>query len=117
MDKLKESLSKYDVVQPILVNKHEGRENIIIGGNQRVKALKEMGYKTVPVVFLDLYLEKEKELNLRLNVSSGDWNYQMLQNDFGINLLIDVGFSEERLVKNLVSNSLVLLHKLNIENL
>lgn len=29
MDKLKESLSKYDVVQPILVNKHEGREKVL----------------------------------------------------------------------------------------
>lgn len=99
MDKLKESLSKYDVVQPILVNKHEGRENVIIGGNQRVKALKELGYKTIPIIFLDLTLEQEKELNLRLNISNGEWNYEMLQKDFGIDLLIDVGFDEEDIGK------------------
>lgn len=77
--KLKESIKNFGFVEPVVVNKHQGRENTIVGGHQRVDAGIEMGIKTVPVVYVDLDIEKEKILNLALNKISGEWHFSKLQ--------------------------------------
>ncbi len=92
-EQLKESITKFDIVQPLLVNSNTDRLNIIIGGNQRFEALKELGYKKIPVIFLNLNLEKEKELNLRLNINNGDWDFNLLK-DYDSDLLLNIGFSD-----------------------
>jgi len=99
---LTDSIRKYGLVSPIVVNKHEGRENVIISGHQRVKVAKKLGYKEIPVIFVDLDEENEKKLNLHMNRSIGEWNIEKLK-DFDINLLIDVGFDDIDL-KNIWEN-------------
>ena len=64
---LTESVKKFGLVDPIIVNSHVGRENIVIGGHQRLKIAREQGFTEVPVIYVDLDEEHEKELNLRLN--------------------------------------------------
>lgn len=82
MNKLKRSLKEFGFVDPIIVNKHESRKNVIIGGHQRVEAAKEVGIVEVPVVYVVLTLERESLLNLALNKISGEWDdaklYEML---------------------------------------
>ncbi len=91
--KLKESMSKFGIVDPILVNSSPSRKNIVIGGHFRLKIAKELGYKEIPVVYINIPdIEKEKELNLRLNKNLGEWDYSLLA-DFDKDLLSDVGFS------------------------
>ena len=64
---LTESIQRFGLVDPLLVNGTAERKNIVIGGHFRLKVAKELGYKVVPVVYLDIPDEaKEKELNLRL---------------------------------------------------
>jgi len=94
---LKESLKRFDFVEPIVVNSAENRKNIVIGGHQRLIVAKEMGYKTIPVNYVKITkLEKEQELNLRLNKNLGHFDYDLLAN-FDEEMLVDVGFSREEL--------------------
>jgi 16S rRNA G966 N2-methylase RsmD len=79
---LKASLEKFGVVEPVIVNCNKDRENIIVGGHFRVRELKKLGYKEVDCVIVDLSLEDEKELNIRLNANTGDFDWDILANEF-----------------------------------
>jgi hypothetical protein len=93
---LLESLRRYEMVDPLIVNSSEERKNIIIGGHQRYRAAKELGYTTVPVVYVELNEARERELNLRLNRNTGEFDLELLK-DFDIDLLLDVGFDDSDL--------------------
>lgn len=95
---LTESIRRFGLVDPLLVNRHSGRENVVIGGHQRLKIASSLGFSTVPVVFLDLDEKRERELNLRLNRNLGGWDWDLLAN-FDKELLLDVGFEEPELNK------------------
>lgn len=82
--KLRESLEKFGVVEPIIVNENEDRKNIIVGGHFRVRELKKLGYKEVDCVLVNLSVEDEKELNIRLNANTGEWDFNILANNFEI---------------------------------
>ena len=91
---LKDSLTRFGVVDPVLVNINPERKNIIIGGHQRKRVWEEMGNKTIPCVELDLTLEQEKELNIRLNKNTGQFDFDALANYFDESDLIDWGFTD-----------------------
>ncbi len=97
IDDLKESIKRFGFVDAILVNKASGRENVVIGGHFRLSVAKKLGYKEVPVVYLDIPDKaKERELNLRLNRNTGDWDLELLK-QFDTNILLDVGFDDSDL--------------------
>ena len=85
---LKNSITKFGLVDPIIVNK----DYTVIGGHQRLKVLNEMQTDTIPCVVLDLSKEKERELNVRLNKNTGDFDIDILANEFDIDELVDWGF-------------------------
>ena len=85
---LKKSLSKFSLVEPIVVNK----DMTIIGGHQRYKICKELKHTEMDCVVLDLSKEEEKELNIRLNKNTGDFDMDILANEFDIDELTDWGF-------------------------
>ncbi len=94
---LKESVRRFGLVDPIVVNAAPNRKNIIIGGHFRWKVAKEMGIKEVPVVYIRIPdIEKERELNLRLNRNLGEWDWNLLAK-FDEEFLSGVGFSSEDL--------------------
>lgn len=94
---LKESISKFGLVDPLIVNNAPGRENIVIGGHFRLKVAKEMSIDKVPVVYISIPdLEREKELVIRLNKNLGAWDWDLLK-EFDENLLSDIGFSSEEI--------------------
>lgn len=94
---LTESIKKFGLVDPILVNGAEDRYNVVIGGHFRLKVAKDLGISEIPVVYIDLPdIEREKELNLRLNKATGDWDYALLK-EFDVSLLEDVGFDSVEL--------------------
>lgn len=96
-DKIKESLTRFGFVDPVIVNIHAGREGVIVGGHQRVKVWRSMGNTEVPTVEVELPEEKERELNVRLNKASGEWDWDVLANAFEVDDLIEWGFSEDEL--------------------
>jgi len=94
---LKESISRYGLVDPLLVNSAPKRKGIVIGGHFRLSVIKELGIKEVPVVYINIPdIEKEKELNIRLNKNTGSFDWDLLA-DFKEVFLKDVGFSSEEL--------------------
>ena len=96
-NQLKESFKRFGVVDPLLVNSAENRKNIVIGGHFRLSVLKELGVKTVPAVYINIPdIEKEKELNIRLNRNTGEFDWDLLSK-FDESFLSDVGFSSEEL--------------------
>jgi len=96
-DDIASSIKKFGIVDPFIVNNHPKRKNVIIGGHQRKKVAKALGYKTVPVRYVTLPLEEEKELNIRLNKNTGDWDWEKLIEEFDTDSLLDWGFLEGEL--------------------
>lgn len=93
LGQLKESISSFSVVDPIIANDAPKRKNIVIGGHMRLRAAKELGYKTIPVVYVTIpSLEREKELNLRLNRNTGEWDFAKLKS-FDSDFLSKIGFN------------------------
>jgi ParB/RepB/Spo0J family partition protein len=79
-EQLKQSIERFGLVDPIIVNSAPNRKNIIIGGHFRWEVAKVLGLKTVPVVFVDIPdIDKEKELNLRLNKNTGEFDWDLLE--------------------------------------
>lgn len=96
-DQLKESITKFGLVDPIIVNEAPERKNIVIGGHFRLEIAKELGIDTIPVVYVSIPdIEIEKELNLRLNKNIGEWDWDMLAT-YDPSILDNVGFSSEEL--------------------
>jgi len=94
---LKDSIQRFGLVDPILVNNHKDRKDIIIGGHQRVRVAKDLNIDKIPCIELSLTYERERELNIRLNKNSGSWDYDVLANMFEMEELQDWGFDENQL--------------------
>ena len=95
---LKDSIERFGLVDPIIVNKNKDRKDIIVGGHQRVRVAKKLGIKEVPTVEVDLDYDKERELNVRLNKNVGEFDYDILADLFDLDELIGWGFNEDELV-------------------
>lgn len=92
-ERLKKSLQnnkEFFEARPIICSNRTGK-NIIIAGNQRYRAAKELGIKKVPCAIMTLTEEKEKEINIRDNVELGEWDYDILANEFNEEDLKDWG--------------------------
>ena len=98
---LTDSINRFGLVDPILVNAHPDRKDVIIGGHQRVIVAKELGIETVPTVEIELDADKERELNVRLNKNTGEWNWEDLANNFEVEDLTDWGFDEKELLSEI----------------
>ena len=91
---LKESIEKFGLVDPIIIN----QDGTIIGGHQRYKIFKDITDKnilpniSIPCVVLHLSKEEERELNVRLNKNTGEFDMDILANEFDIDELVDWGF-------------------------
>ncbi|MAF13455.1 MAG: hypothetical protein CMI53_00980 [Parcubacteria group bacterium] len=97
IDQLTESVKRFGLVDPIICNSSPKRHNIVIGGHFRLKVVKDLKIKEVPVVYLDIPdIKKEKELNLRLNKNVGEFDMDLLAK-FDENFLSDLGFNSEDL--------------------
>ncbi len=94
---LKKSLETFQCVEPIVVNQFEGRENVIVGGHQRLKAMESLGWSEVPTVEVYLNLDEEKELNVRLNKNTGEFDFELLTDLFDTDKLEEIGFELDEL--------------------
>jgi len=97
MSDLRNSIDKFGFVEPIVVNTYTDRENVIVGGHQRLRIARELGMKKVPCVEVSLTIEAERELNVRLNKNAGQWDWDKLANEFDMVELIDWGFTADEL--------------------
>ena len=97
LSQLKKSIKKFGIVDPLICNGAPNRKDVLIGGHMRLVAAKDLGLTDVPVVYVNIPdIEREKELNLRLNKNTGEWDWSLLA-EFDEAFLVDVGFSSEDL--------------------
>jgi hypothetical protein len=76
-------------IRPIVVN----ADMIVLGGNMRLKACKEAGLKEVPVIFAqDLSEEEQKQFIIKDNVGFGEWDWDMIANEWDAAEIQDWGF-------------------------
>lgn len=91
---LKESINRFGIVEPISITS----DGVIIGGHGRKKALQALDIEYVDCYVLDKSFsefEDYKELNIRLNRNiAGEFDIDMLANDYEIEDLVDWGFEE-----------------------
>jgi ParB-like chromosome segregation protein Spo0J len=77
-------------IRPIVVN----ADMIVLGGNMRLKACKEAGLKEVSIIFADdLTEDEQKQFIIKDNVGFGEWDWDMLANEWESELLEDWGLT------------------------
>jgi hypothetical protein len=78
-------------VRPIVVN----TDMVVLGGNMRLKAMKEAGWKDVLVEIVDWDEQKQKQFIIKDNVGFGEWDWEQLANEWDAEELdawgLDVG--------------------------
>jgi ParB-like chromosome segregation protein Spo0J len=77
-------------IRPIVVNS----DMIVLGGNMRLKACKEAGLKEIPIVLADdLTEDEQKQFIIKDNVGFGEWDWEMIANEWEAELLDDWGLN------------------------
>jgi hypothetical protein len=75
-------------VRPIVVD----NDMIVLGGNMRLKACISAGLTEIPIIkFNDLDEKRKQEFIVKDNVGYGEWDFEMLKNEWDTNLLIEWG--------------------------
>lgn len=89
-EKLKQSLKEFPEMldkRPIIV-----ANGIILGGNMRYKAAVELGFKEVPVIDASDWTEEQRQqFIIKDNLSFGNWDWDILANEWEVNKLEDWG--------------------------
>lgn len=97
LEKLKKSIQEFPEMlelRPIVVNK----DGVVLGGNMRLRAMKELGIKECPVEVADkLTPEQEREFVIKDNVSGGDWDWDIIDTEWADLPLEDWGLKEPEL--------------------
>ena len=75
-------------IRPIVVDK----DNIVLGGNMRLRACQEAGLKEVHIIQADKLTEKQqREFIIKDNVGFGEWDWDDIANNFETPELEDWG--------------------------
>jgi DNA modification methylase len=89
--------------RPLIVFTDVDNKYVVLGGNMRLKALKELKHETVPIIVADEWTEEQKnEFLIKDNVGFGEWDWDSLANewdaekldDWGLDLPIDLSVKE-----------------------
>ena len=83
-EKLKKSIEEFPKMmklRPMVINS----DNVVLGGNMRLKALHDLGYKEIPDDWVkraeELTEEEQRRFIIADNVGFGDWDWE----DLGVN--------------------------------
>jgi DNA modification methylase len=94
MDALKKSLSGFEqmmTLRPIVVDETW----TVLGGNMRLQALKQLGHKEIPrewvKIATDLTEEQKREFIIKDNVGFGEWDWDILGNEWEAEQLVEWG--------------------------
>jgi hypothetical protein len=75
-------------LRPLVIDEN----NYVIGGNMRLKALKELGWLEVPIIRFDnMDEEKKKEFIIKDNLSYGEWDWNLINLEWDMDMLQDWG--------------------------
>jgi len=78
--------------RPLVVFTDVDGKYIVLGGNMRLKACKEIGLKEIPIIIADEWTEEQKhEFLIKDNVGFGEWDWDSLANEWDTEKLDDWG--------------------------
>mgnify|MGYP003138527736 CR=1 FL=1 len=97
LQELKDGIEEFGLVSPLVVNEYPERKNVIVGGHQRLKLWEELGNTEVDCSIVNLPLDKEKKLNIKLNKNGGTFDDDLLKEFFDYEELIEWGFTASEL--------------------
>jgi hypothetical protein len=94
---LKTSLDKFGMIDKPIINLDTA--HTVIGGHQRLHVLRAEGIKAVECWIPDreLTAKEVEELNIRLNKNTGNWDFDILANEWSMDDLLRWGFDEKEL--------------------
>lgn len=94
LKKLKESIQQFPEMlqlRPIVVDE----ENMVLGGNMRLAALKQLGHSTTHVIQAqDLTDLQRRQFIIKDNLQYGEWDLDILQEEFDLQELSEWGLDE-----------------------
>lgn len=98
-------------VRPIVVDD----DMIVLGGNMRLKACEKAGLTEVPIIrFSNLTDEKKKEFIIKDNIGYGEWDFDIILEDWNKDMLLDFGLdiprnkSSVEVAKNTLSDGFII---------
>jgi len=100
IQELKDGIEEFGLVEPLVVNENPERKNIIVGGHQRLKIWENLGNTEVDCSIVNLPLDKERKLNIKLNKNGGTFDDDLLKEFFEFEELIEWGFTASELFNN-----------------
>jgi hypothetical protein len=74
-------------VRPLIVNE----DNIVLGGNMRLRAMKDAGWTEIPVIRTNWSENKQREFIIKDNIAFGEWDWNALANEWDTDELVDWG--------------------------
>jgi ParB-like chromosome segregation protein Spo0J len=78
--------------RPLIVFTDVDDKYVVLGGNMRLKACKEIGLKEIPIIVADEWTEEQKnEFLIKDNVGFGEWDWDSLANEWDVEKLDDWG--------------------------
>ena len=78
--------------RPLIVFTDVDNKYVVLGGNMRLKACKEVGIKEIPIIVADEWTEEQKaEFLIKDNVGFGEWDWDSLANEWDVEKLEDWG--------------------------
>jgi len=78
--------------RPLIVFTDTDGKYVVLGGNMRLKACKEIGLKEIPIILADEWTEEQKaEFLIKDNVGFGEWDWDQLANEWDAEKLDDWG--------------------------
>jgi DNA modification methylase len=92
---LTKSVTKFGQAEPLIVNTNGN----VIGGHSRIKVFMDLGIEECDVMVPSrrLSVAEEKELNVRLNKNTGEWDWVKLKEFFNVRELTEYGFGGDEL--------------------
>ena len=95
LDKLKKSITEFPEMMKLRPIVYDPNTMHILGGNQRLTAIKALGMKEIPdewaVSASELTDQQKKEFTLKDNIPLGEWDFDLLSAEFGEFDLADMG--------------------------
>ena len=78
--------------RPLVCFTDTDKKLVVLGGNMRLKAAKEVGLKELPILLADDWNEEQKaQFLIKDNVGFGEWNWDELKEDWDVEQLADWG--------------------------
>lgn len=85
-EKLKKSIQEFPEMlekRPLVCFTDVDGKFVVLGGNMRLKASKELGLKKLPIILADDWTEEQRqEFLIKDNVGFGEWDWNLLANEW-----------------------------------